>query len=77
MAPFKQRNAVSDVTGDSDPTTSVIPVGSADSNNSEALSFIFGAPIPGFSRLSGLVTKARMEFSSTWDSDQTFWFKPN
>ena len=70
MAPVV-RNAVSDVTGDSDPTTSVIPVGSADSNNSRLLSAIFGHLFQDSHRfhLSGLVV-TRMEFSSTWDSDR-------
>ena len=49
-ATFQARNAISDVTGDSDPTSTVIPVGSADTNNNgRSLIAYIWAPVSGFS----------------------------
>ena len=72
------RNAISDVTGDSDPTSSVIPIGSADSNNNgRALIAYIWAPIEGFS--------AAPSWTGNGDDDgvfiylgfrpKAFWFK--
>ena len=46
------RNAISDVTGDADATSTVIPVGSADANNSGRthVAYIF-SEVPGFSAI--------------------------
>ena len=46
------RNAVSDVTGDADSTSSVIPIGAADANNNNVthVAYMF-APVEGFSAM--------------------------
>lgn len=74
----QQRNAVSDVTGDSDPTTSVIPVGSADSNNSgRALIAYIWAPIPGFSAAPQWTGNSSTDgiFLNMGFRPKAFWFK--
>ena len=74
MIIIKQRT-VSDVTGDSDPTTSVIPVGSEDSNNSGSSYPYIWRPIPGFSRPSGLVTVNGWNFPQHGIQTERFWFE--
>ena len=73
-----QRNAVSDVTGDADPTTSVIPVGSADSNNSgRSLIAYIWAPIEGFSAAPSWTGNGSSDgvFIYLGFRPKAFWFK--
>tara|TARA_R100001230_G_scaffold4944_1_gene1698 strand:- start:36 stop:2462 length:2427 start_codon:yes stop_codon:yes gene_type:complete len=74
----QQRNAVSDVTGDADPTTSVIPVGSADSNNNgRALIAYIWAPIEGFSAAPSWTGNGNSDgvFIHLGFRPKAFWFK--
>ena len=72
------RNAVSDVTGDSDPTTSVIPIGSADSNNNgrNIIAYIW-APIEGFSAAPSWTGNGSDDgvFIYLGFRPKAFWFK--
>ena len=72
------RNAISDVTGDSDPTNTVIPVGAADTNNNgkNYIAYIW-APVAGFSAAPSWTGNGSSDgtFIPLDFKPKAFWFK--
>jgi len=67
------RNPVSDVTGDADPTTSVVPVGDADSNNNADYIGYFWSEIPGYSRISSYTGNGNTDGPFVWCGHKPAW----
>ena len=77
-ATYGIRNPVSDVTGDSDPTNTVIPVGEADTNNNgRAYIAYIWAPVAGFSAAPSWTGNGNSDgvFIHLGFRAKAFWFK--